>query len=272
MEHREYSDTKMILVDNLQIHQAANLFPEMGQEEIEKLAADIKGNGMQVPIALDDDGKVIDGRNRLRACKLLNRKTVEALTHRVSGDATIRFVISQNLHRRHLTESQRADIAARLAGGLHGGDRSKAQICALTQAEAAKQMGISERSLQNAKFVHQHGIGPLQSALTQGDIPATTAAELATLPPEEQKETVTAGARAAKAKAAEVRRKRTHFISDDVHTAPEEEKKERFRKLASFILKLYLELPENYQKSLIKSIAKKAPVRMWLDSAEDDAA
>jgi ParB/RepB/Spo0J family partition protein len=175
MEHREYSDTQMVLVDKLQIHEAANLFPEMGEEEIERLAADIKDNGMKVPIVLDDHGKVIDGRNRLRACKLLNRKTVEALSYSAGGDAIIRFVISENLHRRHLTESQRADIAARLAGGLHGSDRSKAHICALTQAEAAKQLGVSERSLQNARFVHQHGIGSLRTALAQGAVPVSAA-------------------------------------------------------------------------------------------------
>jgi hypothetical protein len=119
--------------------------------------------------------KVIDGRNRLRACKLLNRKTVEALSYSAGGDAIIRFVISENLHRRYLTESQRADIAARLAGGLHGSDRVKAHICALTQAEAAKQLGVSERSLQNARFVHQHGIGSLRTALAQGAVPVSAA-------------------------------------------------------------------------------------------------
>jgi len=270
-EKPEYRDTHMVLIDGLEIHEAANILPKMGQEELEKFAADIDP-GMKVPIALDEHGKVIDGRNRLRACKLLGRKTVEALTYHLEGDAVVRFIVSQNLHRRQLTESQRADVAAKLAGGLHGGNRRKAQICALTQAEAAKQMGVSERSVQNAKFVHQHGIGPLQTALTQGDIPATTAAELATLPAEEQEQAVTAGPRVVKAKAAEVRRKRARPVSDDVHAETEAEKEERCRKLANFVLKLFHTLPEKYQKRVIRSIAKGNPIRAWLDSAEDDAA
>jgi hypothetical protein len=169
-EQPEYRDTHMVLVDELQIHEAANLFPEMEEEEIEKLAADIRDNCMKVPIILDDRGRVIDGRNRLRACKLLNRRFLETQTYYGEGDAIVGFVVSQNLYRRHLTQSQRADVAAKLAGGPHGGDRSKAQICALTQAEAAKQMTVSERSVQNARFVHQHGVGALQSALAQGDM------------------------------------------------------------------------------------------------------
>jgi len=267
-EQSEYRDTHMVLVDNLQIHEAAHLFPERGQEEIEKLTADIKGNGMKLPIALDDHGKVIDGRNRLRACKLLNRKTVEALTYSVGGDAIIRFVISQNLHRRHLKESQRADIAAKLAGGLHGGDRSKAQICALTQAEAAKLLAVSERSVQNARFVHQHGVGALQSALAQGDMPVSTAAELAKLPAEEQEEAIIAGPRAAKAKAAEVRRIRLRSLRDDVHA----ETDKRLSYKADRIVRSFVALPKEYQKRVICGIAKEIPIRTWLDSAEDDAA
>ena len=266
-ERPEYRDTQMVLVDNLQIHEAANLFPEMGQEELEKLAADIKDNGMKVPITLDDHGKVIDGRNRLRACKLLNRKTVEAFAYHLEGDALVQFVISQNFHRRHLTESQRADVAAKLTGGLRGGDRSKAQICALTQAEAARQMAVSERSVQNAKYVHEHGVDSLQSALAQGEIAVSTAADLATLRAEEQEEAMAAGPRAAKAKAAEVRRKRSRPSSDDAHA----DKDKWLSCKAGQIVKSFLALPEEYQKRVIRSIAKKTPIRTWLDSAEDDA-
>jgi hypothetical protein len=81
---------------------------------------------------------------------------------------------------------------------------------------------------------------------------------------------VTAGPRAAKAKAAEVRRKRVRLVGDDV--LAETEKEEGCRKRADYVLKLYLTLPEKYQKRVIGSIAEKIPIRMWLDSAEHDAA
>jgi len=267
-EQREYRDTRLVPVDGLEFHEAANLFPEMAEEEIEKLAADIIDIGMKVPIVLDDHGRLIDGRNRLRACKLLGRRFIEAQTYFGQGDAIVRFVISRNLHRRHLTTAQRVDIAARVAVGLHGGDRSKAQICALTQAEAANQRAVSERSVQNAKFVHEHGVYALQSALTQGQIRVSTAAELAALPAEEQERVVATGRRVVKAEAAKVRRRRSRLVSDDVHGETED----RYRKIADRMISSFVGLPEECQKRVVKGIAKVAPIRTWLDSADDETA
>ena len=177
-------------------------------------------------------------------------------------------MISENLHRRHLTEAQRADVAAKLANGQLGGNRSRAQICALTQAEAAKQMAVSERSVQNAKFVHEHGTDALQIALAQGKIAVSAAADLATLPTEDQEEAVTAGPRAVKAKAAEVRGRRSRPSSNDVHA----DKDKWLSCKADRIVKSFVALPEEYQKLVIRSIAEKTPIQMWLDSAEDDVA
>ena len=59
----------------------------------------------------------------------------------------VRFIISTNIHRRHLTTSQRAMIASELAQLNHGvrADSSDAQKCAsaLSQPEAADQMQVS---------------------------------------------------------------------------------------------------------------------------------
>jgi ParB-like chromosome segregation protein Spo0J len=266
-ELREYRDTILVPVEGLEIHKAASLFPEMGQEEIKELAANMSA-GMKEPIVLDDRGRLIDGRNRLRACKLLGRRFIEARTYHGGEDAILRFVISQNLFRRHLTTAQRADIADRIAKGQHGGDRSKMQICALTRAEAAKHMAVSKRSVVNAKVVHEHGTVALQNALAQGEIAVSAAADLATLPPEEQEAILTAGPRVAKAKAAEIRRRRSRSLSDDVRA--ETDKWLRCR--ANRIVKSFVGLPEEYQKRVIRSIAEKAPIQTWLNSAKDDAA
>lgn len=59
--------------------------------------------------------------------------------------------------RRHLNESQRAMVAARLANVNHGGDRSKASIDALTDGRAAKLLNISEPTVERARVVLERG-------------------------------------------------------------------------------------------------------------------
>jgi hypothetical protein len=56
-----------------QWHEAANLFPILHGAEFTSLVQDIRDNGLQNPVVLLDD-KVLDGRNRLRACARAERK------------------------------------------------------------------------------------------------------------------------------------------------------------------------------------------------------
>ena len=62
---------------------------------------------------------------------------------------------------RHLDESQRAMVAARIANMTRGGDRSKASIDALkSQTSAAEQCAASRGSVQRAASVIRRGIAP----------------------------------------------------------------------------------------------------------------
>lgn len=92
-----------------ELHDITNIFPPMSNDEYNKLVEDMRENGQQEPIWLYD-GKVIDGRNRCRACEELG---IEPKTQNWDGepDELIKFVTSLNLHRRHLTSSQRAAAA-----------------------------------------------------------------------------------------------------------------------------------------------------------------
>ena len=92
------------------IHPAAGLMPEMTETEFKELVEDIRAKGLLQAIELLND-MIIDGRNRLKACREAGvepRFTVVDL----GKIGAIEYVISRNLRRRHLTESQRASIAA----------------------------------------------------------------------------------------------------------------------------------------------------------------
>ena len=174
---------------SLPLHPAAELFPVMDEAAFAALVADIAAHGQREPI-LVLDGQVIDGRHRLRACEQLG---LEPLVRQVSADDGDPFglVVSLNLHRRHLSEGQRAIIAARLATLPHGRPDANAQICAFTQDEAAQHLKVSRRTVQHARAVLDHGIDELQAAVKGGEISVSAAAELSRLPADTQRAALT---------------------------------------------------------------------------------
>ena len=171
------------------LHPAAEIFPVMDEAAFAALVADIAAQGQREPI-LVLDGQVIDGRHRLRACEQLG---LEPLVRQVSADDGDPFglVVSLNLHRRHLSEGQRAIIAARLATLPHGRPDANAQICAFTQDEAAQHLKVSRRTVQHARAVLDHGIDELQAAVKGGEISVSAAAELSRLPADTQRAALT---------------------------------------------------------------------------------
>ena len=129
---------------------------------------------------------VLDGRNRLAACKLADVEPTW-IAWQGDGDPTA-WVVSQNLHRRHLTESQRAMVAARLATLGRGRPETNAQICVFSpsQSEAATLLNVGRRSVQSARTVQSQGIPDLVDAVDSGEIAVSRAAGIAKAPPEDQ--------------------------------------------------------------------------------------
>ena len=101
-----------ISTERLEYHETASVFPMMNKEDFSALKNDIKANGLKEPIWVYE-GKIIDGRNRYEACKELGIEP-ESQTWDGKDELLIEFVLSMNLHRRHLTSSQRAALAVDL--------------------------------------------------------------------------------------------------------------------------------------------------------------
>ncbi len=104
--------------------------------EFERFADDIEANGLQKPILVHPDGSIIDGRNRFRACEARHLEP-KFRTYEGRDGELLDFVLSANLHRRHLNESQRAVVAAKMATMPQGARTDLASIEARSQGEAA---------------------------------------------------------------------------------------------------------------------------------------
>ena len=198
------------------IHPAAALFPLMEGPELEYLVADIRANGLREEIVLYE-GLILDGRNRLRACELAG-----VPPRFVAWDgrgSPLAFVLSRNLHRRHLDESQRAIIAAlakdmlkeeaaqrqhahqfgQAAGNPpgRGRNRQKSRVLPVsaslqtprgTDARVAEMLNVSARSVATASRVLAAGDEQVIAAIEAGQLSVSDAASVIDLPKPRQRE------------------------------------------------------------------------------------
>ena len=157
-----------------EFHLLADLFPMMTDEELDELGEDMLKHGQREPIWLYE-GKILDGRNRYRACLM---KGIEPGTTETRVADPLAFVISLNLKRRHLDASQRAMVVAEIAK-LPKGAHPPIGGSSPTQHVAAKLLNVSVRSGQRARYVKDHGTPDLVDAVKHGDVRVAAAAEFA---------------------------------------------------------------------------------------------
>ena len=170
-------------------HPVANIFPLMEGEAFAQLVSDIQEHGLREPIWLYEE-QIIDGRNRYRACQ---EAGIEPEFREWDGTGSlVAFVVSLNLHRRHLNESQRALVAARIANLQRGGDRKSDQspnwdFDAVTQTAAGDLLNVGRQSVIRAKKVLDEGIKDLVDAVERGEIAVSVASDLANLSDDKQR-------------------------------------------------------------------------------------
>jgi ParB-like chromosome segregation protein Spo0J len=140
-----------------EVHELAEAFPPMDEEAFAALVEDIRQNGLLTRITMTEDGKILDGRNRYRACLAADVEPKYEVYH---GDGTredlVGFVISRNFHRRHLTESQRAMVAARMVRE------------GVTVLLASSQLNVSRETVRKASDVLESAAPNVVSMVDRG--------------------------------------------------------------------------------------------------------
>ncbi len=155
----------------------ASMFPPMDESSLAKLTADIKENGQREPITLFR-GKVLDGWHRYQACCKLGIEP-EIKIFDGNDEQALAYVLSANLNRRHMTPSQRAMVAARIAEMRQGARtdlQPSANLPKVSQTQAASMLEVSVRLVGDASEVIEKGEPDLVAKVESGAIAVSTAA------------------------------------------------------------------------------------------------
>lgn len=145
-------------VKEYEFHELCLMFPPADDMTIEEMSFDIQTNGLKDPVVIYE-GKILDGRNRYLACRKagLEPKTVE-----YKGKDPLGFVISKNLHRRHLTPAQKSMIAANILA------EKGPKATSADRALLARQMEVGESMVKIAQRINHLAIDPIKTMLNSG--------------------------------------------------------------------------------------------------------
>jgi ParB-like chromosome segregation protein Spo0J len=169
-------------IEGFTIHPFAALFPQLEGWQFAELCQDIKEKGLLNPIVLDE-GKIIDGRNRLRACREAGVTPLFIEFEDLNLDCSVEeYIFSNNIQRRHLSDDQRAALVMRFREKLAaeakrrqqeaGGDHAKKALRAespeplesqRTREKLADLAGVSQHKIKLAEQVQRSQPGILRA-------------------------------------------------------------------------------------------------------------
>lgn len=194
----------------MQAHPAAEVFPLLQGPCFEALRRDIERHGQLIPIEIWE-GKIIDGRSRYEACRILGIEPKLVTLKRLPARSPLEYVLSANLHRRHLGTSQRAMVGARARAYFDREARSRKARRASSVPEnfpgergdardqAGAVVGVSGKTIDAATVVLRKGVDEVIRACDDGRLAVSRAANLVQLPKDEQIKAIEGGKEAVKA-------------------------------------------------------------------------
>ena len=144
----------------MEAHRFCEIFPVGDEQMIRDLADSIKQHGLQEEI-ITYEGCILDGRCRYLACLMAEKEPVFS---EYDGDNPLQYVITRNLHRRHLTASQRAFVAYNVYSLLKEHDAS------VTMEMVAEQFSIGERTMREAGVIKASTSESVQAAVRDGEV------------------------------------------------------------------------------------------------------
>lgn len=149
----------------LEIHPLSQVFTGMSGDSIQALKADVEAHGVIEPIVLHE-GKILDGKARYQICrKLVEERKYDgniAFVTLASEMIPLRFLVSKNLQRRHLNESQRAVIGVRIVR------HERSFIAGREDKRVAELFNVSPRQAVSAKRVILEGDENLSRMVADG--------------------------------------------------------------------------------------------------------
>lgn len=159
----------------LKQHPLSAAFPAMGTDDFAALVQDIQANGQREPVIVFE-GMVLDGWHRYTACVQLGIKPQQFTF--AEGKDPVAFVLSQNLHRRHLSASQRAAAVVACTEWAPASRPKKVEPSSTfsKNQDLAKAAGVTPRTISDAKTAHKAG---LSEAVKEGALTVKEAAQVA---------------------------------------------------------------------------------------------
>ncbi len=217
------------------VHPACAMLPMMSEASLAEMADDISANGQQQAVIMHR-GLLLDGRNRLKACELAG---VTPKVQEWEGDDPVRWVLSLNFHRRHLTDSQKSIVGARAEdllaqrvteraeeamaqGGTPaesagadvdsapstpaGKAPSKREIRRQARESAAALVNVSPNAIARGRKLIDNAVPELVGAVARGTVSLSQAARVAKLDPTSQRDLVAQGDEAVVEEAVRIQR------------------------------------------------------------------
>ncbi|MEX0938529.1 MAG: hypothetical protein WDZ59_11775 [Pirellulales bacterium] len=183
--HKKYAE--------LSIHPAAEMFPLMEGDDLQALADDIRQNEQETAVVFYE-GQLLDGRNRWRACELAGVEPDECCIDPEGDFDPVAYVLSVNMHRRHLDKPSRAIVAGKAKemyaqqakqrqqqskGRGQKGPALLPDVKGDARDMAGKQLGVSGRYADYGEKVAAIKCPELEEAVHREDLTLPKAAKVA---------------------------------------------------------------------------------------------